>query len=58
MLRAIVWRICGCVTCEQKPEFLDYNFGLGMKGAAWETSVRSFNKATSLQLALLNKVGN
>lgn len=53
-----MWRVCGCVACEQKPEFLDYNFGLGMKGAAWETSVRSFNKATSLQLALLNKVRN
>lgn len=41
---------------EQKPEFLDYNIGLGLKGAGWETSLRSFNKISSLQLALLTKV--
>jgi hypothetical protein len=40
----------------QKPEFLDYNFGVGLEGKGWETSLRSFNKVSSLQFALFNKV--
>lgn len=41
---------------DQKPEFLDYNFGVGLEGKGWETSLRSFNKVSSLQFALFNKV--
>jgi hypothetical protein len=44
------------VVCLQKAEFLDYNVGAGLVGSTWEASVRTKDKMTSAQLAMLTRV--